>query len=134
MAKVGDITEITAEHPDFGLIRFFPIADQSNSLDVGGIRTADDVAVAGNGELIQKMNRVPGMLECIIVNDMNIRNDAENIAKLSGSPKLATWTVSFLNGAVWRGSGFPTGEIKPDTNTGQLTLKVTSTLWEKTQG
>lgn len=135
MATHGDIREIIANHPELGTIRFFPIADQSNTLDVGGIRTADeDGGIAGNGELVFKMNQFRGSLECIVENDMNIRNDAENVAKLSGSPKLSVWTVTMLNGAVWKGSGKPVGDVKPDTNTGQLTLKIASASWEKIQG
>lgn len=135
MATHGDILEITSNHPDFGLQRFFPIADQSNTLDTGRIRTADEESgIAGNGDPVFKMNRMRGSLECIIENDMNIRNDAENIAALSGSPKPSVWTVSMINGAVWKGTGKPVGDVKPDTNTGQLTIKVATTTWEKIQG
>lgn len=66
MATHGDITEITANHPDLGLIRFFPIADQSNTLDPGGIRTADeDSGIAGNGDPVFKMNRMRGSLNVL---------------------------------------------------------------------
>lgn len=65
---------------------------------------------------------------------MNVREDAENIALLSGSPKPSVWTVSLINGSVWKGTGKPVGDVKPDTNTGQLTIKVAVTTWDKVSG
>ena len=132
MAVHGDITELTVSHSDLGNIRFFPIANQGNTLDDGGLR--NEVDIAGGGELVIKKNRIPGELVCMVENDMNIREDATNASNISESPKLATWTVTMINGAVWQGLGTITGEIKPDVNTGQMTLNVHSAKWGKIQG
>jgi hypothetical protein len=132
MAVHGDIKELNVSHPDLGNIRFFPIANQGNTLDTGGLR--NEIDITSNAGLIVKKNRIPGELVCMVENDQNVRNDAVNASNLSESSKLATWTVSMGNGAVWQGLGTISGEIKPDVNTGQMTLTVHSGLWQKIQG
>jgi hypothetical protein len=132
MAVHGDITELTVSHPDLGKYRFFPISNQGNTLDTGGLR--NEIDITANAGLIVKKNRVPGELVCMVENDVNVREDSVNAGKISESPKLATWTASLGNGSVWQGLGIISGEIKPDLNTGQMTLTVHAGKWEKIQG
>ena len=93
MAVHGDIQEITVNHPTLGSKSFFPKANEGNTYDQGGFRNSDDSSnIAGNGNLIITKNQVSGMLEALIENDMNIREDADFINQLAASPTQGTWT------------------------------------------
>jgi hypothetical protein len=135
MAVGGDINEITYQHPELGNGRFFPLANQGNTFDPGGIRTSDDEGgIAGNGELVLQKNRIRSSFEVIIVNDMNIREDARIAQSISESSALATFTFALINGTVWRGQGTIVGDIKTDVNTTQMSLKFAMGTLEKIQG
>lgn len=132
MATGGDIIEIRYSHPTLGQGVFFPIANQGNTFDIGGIRTADDAnMISGSGEPVWQLNRVRGHFECLVENDMNVRNDAKIASDLAASPVVADWTVSVINGTVWSGSGKPVGDIAPDVNASTFTLKIAAGTWKK---
>lgn len=131
----GDITEITYNHPEIGQGTFSPKANEGNTLDTGGIRTADDAAmIAGNGSLIAQKNRVRGFFECLCENDQNIANTTDIVKRLAADPVPAEYTVSIINGTVWAGSGFPVGDIQTDVNAGTFTLKVAAPEFKKIIG
>lgn len=135
MATGGDITEVTYNHPTIGQGSFFPKANEGNTFDPGGIRTADDAnMISGSGALIAQKNRVRAHFEILIENDMNIRNDASVVAQLAADPVAADWTVSIINGTVWGGTGFPVGDIAPDVNASTFTLKVACGTFKKIIG
>lgn len=121
----GDITELSCSHPTLGDFRFSPKANESFTIDPGGIRNDDDSGnVTGDGQQIQKKNRVLWSVEGPIAVDFinNTENDA--ITKLMESPESATWTISHISGVIWKGKGIPVGDYQPDTNTAQATLKI----------
>ena len=125
MVVGGDIIEITANHPVLGARSFFPKANEGNTYDQGGFRNSDDSSnIAGNGDLIISKNQVSGMLEALIANDMNVREDADFVNQLAASPVQTTWTFQVINGAVFQGQGVPVGDIQPDINAGTFTLKL----------
>ena len=117
MGVHGDIVDITVNHPTLGSGRFAPIAANSNTLDVGGIRTSDDQnGLTGNGSLVWKKNRVRAGFECLVENDMNADpGDLVFAAQLSAHPDMAEWTITHINGTVWRGTGKPVGDLSADT-------------------
>ena len=125
MAVHGDIREITVNHPVLGSRSFFPKANEGNTYDQGGVRNSDDAAnIAGNGDLIISKSQFSGMLEALIENDMNIREDADFVNQLAASPVQGVYTFSVVNGAVWKGRGVPVGDIQPDIMAGTFTLKL----------
>lgn len=127
MAAHGDITEVTVNHPTLGDRSFVAKANEGNTYDQGGFRSNDDQnSIGSNGELIRQMNQVSGMLQVVIENDMNVREDADFINQLAANPVSGTWTFSLINGAVFKGTGFPVGDIQPDMNAGtfQLTIRA----------
>jgi hypothetical protein len=125
MAVGGDIIEITWNHPTLGTGVLYPKAAEDTTFDLGGLRSADDAnMIAGNGEMIDQMNRVRWSFEGTIANDMNTRNDAEKMVALAGSPVLADWTLTHINGTVWGGTGKPVGDIQPNGNAATFTLKI----------
>jgi len=135
MAVHGDITEITYNHPTIGQGVFYPKANEGNTLDTGGIRTADDASqIAGDGSIIAQKNRVRASFECLLEDDQNVRNDADKAKKLAADPVPAEYTVSIINGTVWSGSGFPVGDIQTDVNAGTFTLKVAAPEFKKIIG
>jgi len=125
MATGGDITQITWNHPTLGSGSFFPKANEESTFDEGGFRSADDAnMIAGNGEMIDKINRVRWSLESKIAWDMNNREDLGKAKALATSAVLATWTITHINGTVWGGKGKPVGDLQGSGNDATFTLKL----------
>jgi len=121
----GDILEIVCKHPTLGEFRFQAKSNESFNVDPGGIRSNDDAnSISGGGEMIDQMNRVRPSIEGPIAVDNSSGNELENLPKLAASPELGTWTISVIDGTIWKGKGKPVGDIVTDTNTAQMTLKV----------
>lgn len=121
----GDLLEITFSHPTIGSGTLRPKAGEDSTFDTGGLRRADDAnMVDGGGKVISQLNRVRWGLETTITNDMNTEEDLQKVAALAASPEEATYTISHVNGTVWRGTGAPVGDISANGNTGVITLKL----------
>jgi hypothetical protein len=125
MATGGDIIEITYNHPTIGSGVIYPKAAEDNTFDLGGIRSADDMAmVDGGGNMIDQMNRGRWMVEALCVNDMNSQNEVEKCNEMAASAVLADWTFASINGTVYVGKGKPVGELQNNVNQSTFTLKV----------
>ncbi len=125
MAVGGDIIEITFNHPTVGSGVILPKANEDSTFDTGGFRSNDDVnMIAGNGEMIDQMNRVRWSLETVIAWDMNIRGDLEKLVELAESPVEAEWTITNINGTVYGGTGKPVGDLQGNGNAATFTLKI----------
>lgn len=125
MAVGGDIIEITFNHPTVGSGVIFPKAGEDSTFDTGGFRSNDDAnMVAGNGEMIDQMNRVRWSLEATIAWDMNVRGDLEKLVELAESPVEAEWTITHINGTVYGGTGKPVGDMQGNGNAATFTLKI----------
>lgn len=134
-ATGGDIKEIRYKHEDLGDGVFYAVSNQGNTMDPGGYRASDDAnMIDGSGSAIWQHNQVRGSFEALVSNDMNGRNDAQNIADLQSSTKEADWTVIFFNDTIWGMKGKPVGDINPDTNASTLTLKVQGGVFSKIAG
>jgi len=121
----GDIQEIVCKHPTIGEFRFQAKSNESFTLDPGGIRTNDDAnQVTGSGNIIQQKNRVRWSFEGPVAVDPISSNEFENLPALAASPVLGTWTITHISGTIWKGLGIPVGDLQPDTNTAQMTLKI----------
>lgn len=125
MAVGGDIIEVTYNHPTLGSGILKPKAGEDSTYDVGGFRSSDDAnMITGSGEMIDQINRVRWSFEVTCANDMNDRQDAEKMVALAGSPVLADWTFTNINGTVYGGKGKPVGDIQFNGNQATFTLKV----------
>ena len=125
MAVGGDILEITFNHPTVGTGVILPKANEDSTFDLGGFRSNDDAnMVAGNGEMIDQMNRVRWSLEAVIAWDMNIRGDLEKLVELAESPVEAEWTITNINGTVYGGTGKPVGDMQGNGNAATFPLKI----------
>jgi len=121
----GDIIEAVCNHPTLGDFRFAAKSNESFTLDPGGIRTNDDAnSVTGNGEMIQQKNRVLWSMEGPVAVDLLSGNEIDNLPKLTESSELGTWTLTHISGTIFKGKGIPVGDLQIDTNTAQMTLKV----------
>lgn len=125
MATGGDIQEITYNHPDLGSGTIFPKSNEESSFNLGGFRSDDDAnGITGSGEMIDKINRVRPSIECTVAWDMNVREDLEKVSAMAESPKLADWTVTHVNGAIYGGKGKPVGDYTGSGNNATFTLKI----------
>ena len=132
MAAIGgDVLELTFNHPTLGSGTFFPKANEDSTFDLGGFRSNDDAnMIDGGGRMIDQMNRVRWSVELTIASDMgsssnpNASSDLETLKLLASSPVQADWTISHINGTVWKGKGKPVGDIQANGNAGTIAFKV----------
>jgi len=121
----GDLIEITCNHPTLGSFSFATKSNESYTLDPGGFRSADDAnMVSGNGTFIDQVNRVRWSFEGPLMADFVSNLEIENLPELAASAELGTWTFSHISGVVWRGKGKFVGDLQVDTNTAQITAKI----------
>lgn len=121
----GDIIEVTYNHPELGSGTFRPKSGEDSTFDIGGFRRTDDAnLIDGGGRMISQINRRQWSLECTISNDMNTDEDMQKVAALAAHPQEAEYTISHINGTVWRGRGAPVGDVQANGNTGTMALKI----------
>lgn len=113
MAVGGDIVEISYNHPTLGSGIFFGKANEDSTFDTGGIRTDDSAdGIDGGGNAIYKKTRTRWGFECTISWDDNVKQEIQKLSNLAGSAVEAVFTVSWINGSVYKGSGTMVGDIK----------------------
>jgi len=121
----GDVIEIVCNHPTLGDFRFDAKSNESFTIDRGGIRNNDDAnSVTGSGRTIDQKNRVGWSVEGPIAVDLASNYEQEALDKLSESPDHGVWTISHISGAIYKGTGRPVGDLQPDTNTAQMSIKI----------
>ncbi len=121
----GDILEIVCQHPSLGEFRFAAKSNEDFTIDEGGIRVNDDAnQITGGGEAIYQKNRVRWMIEGSVAVDFKIGQTQNSLNQLCESEEEATWTITHITGTIWKGKGYPVGDLQPSTNTAQMTLKV----------
>lgn len=109
----GDVFEITYNHPNLGDGSFFIKSGEDTTFDPGGLRTEDEQgAISGNGQMIKKINRNRWSLEGPVVWDMLEQNEIETLSALAANPLDAQFTISHINGTIWRGEGTVVGDIQ----------------------
>lgn len=120
----GDILEIVCQHT-LGDFRFAPKANESYTIDRGGIRVNDDASqITGQGTAIYQKNRVRWSMEGPIAVDFKSENEVVGLEKLAESSDEGVWTITLISGVIFKGKGTVVGDLQPDTNTAQMTLKV----------
>jgi hypothetical protein len=121
----GDITEIRYSHPVLGSGVWNPKSNEDSTFDPGGFRGNDDAnMIDGGGKTIRQLNRVRWSFEGTISWDMNLSNELEQAKKLAAHPVEAEWTISSINGSVWRGTGAPVGDIQANGNQSTMAIKL----------
>ncbi len=121
----GDIISASFKHPTIGSGTIFPKAGESSTLDLGGIRSDDsEDGVDGSGEMIDKMTRKRWGGEMVAAWDNNVRQELEKVTLLAASPVPATWIISHISGAVYKGTGKPVGDLKGAADNATFPLKL----------
>jgi len=121
----GDIQQATYSHPTLGTGSLYPKANEDSTLDTGGLRSDDgEDGVDGSGEMIDKMTRKRWSAEMVVAWDSNVRLDLEKAVAMAESPVQATWTITHVNGTVWKGLGKPTGDLKGSGLNATFSLKI----------
>jgi hypothetical protein len=121
----GDILELTCTDPTLGTFRFAVKANEAYQLDVGGLRTVDDKAgVTGSGQGIYVMNRQRWEFDGNVAVDFVSDNELGGTDKLASSTAEQTWTVAHISGYIGKGTGKIVGELKADSNTAMMPLKI----------
>ena len=121
----GDIIEITYNHPIVGSGTIYPKSTEDSTFNLGGFRSEDDMAkIAGDGSMIDTINRVRWSFEVPATWDQNSANELDKLIELAESPVEADWTISSINGTVWGGKGKPVGELPGNGNAATITLKL----------
>lgn len=122
----GDIKEISISHPNFGTVTLKPKANEGNTYNIGGYRSNDEAnGITGDGTAIRVINNTRWSVEAVIANDMNINQEYEKVCGMAGDPQEGTYTFTHINGTVYRGTGFPVGEMPLNVNDSTFTLKAT---------
>lgn len=121
----GDTLEITCNHPTLGSLKFATKSNESYTLDPGGYRSNDDAnSLTGGGTFVDQVNRVRWLFEGVFMTDFSSNNELDVLPELAASAELGTWTISHISGVVWTGKGKPVGDLQADTNTAQMTVKL----------
>lgn len=121
----GDLLEISYKHPVIGEGTWFPKSNEDGTADFGGYRSNDDAnMITGDGQMIDQMNRVRWSFEGTVAWDTATNDELNQARLLASSPVLADWTVTHINGTVWGGKGKPVGDIQGNTNTAQMSIKI----------
>jgi len=118
----GDITEIVCKHPKLGDFRFQTKSNESYTMDRGGYRNNDDAnQITGGGQAIFQKNRVRWSFEGPVLVDFT---EGATVEKLAESSEDGVWIITHISGAIYQGKGQIVGDLQPDTNSAQMSLKV----------
>lgn len=121
----GDILEITYNHPTLGSGIWFPKSGEDSTFDPGGVRGTDDAnMVDGSGKNIRQLNRVRWSFQGTVSWDGNVANELDQAKSLAGDPVEADWTITHINGTIWKGKGAPVGDIQGNGNAATMAVKI----------
>lgn len=121
----GDVTEIVCQHSIAGTTSFYPKANESFTIDLGGIRANDDESqLTSDGQMMSQLNRKRAFFEGVIAVDMASNRELNKLQQMNQSPILGTWSISNIAGVTYRGVGRQVGDMQIDSNAGTITLKV----------
>lgn len=122
----GDVVNMTYNHPTIGSGTMFCKSGEDGNYDPGGKRTNDDAnSITGSGQMMQSMNNVLASYENTVAWDMKGQNELYILKQLAGSDVMADWTITVINGSVISGKGKPVGDIQGNTNTAEISVKIT---------
>ena len=121
----GDVLEVSYKHPTLGDGSFFVKAGEDTTIDLGGYRTDDDAnGIAGNGEMITKINAVRWSYEAPIAWSKTTTNELKVLADMAADPQDADWTIRSIDLSVFAGKGRPVGDLAGATQDSTIPLKI----------
>jgi hypothetical protein len=121
----GDIVEANCVHPTLGTFRYETKTGEAFTSDSGGLRNDDsDDNVTASGIMIVKKKMVMWSFDGSIVVDIKADTQVGSLKAMAASADPGVWTFTHISGSVSTGTGMPVGDLKVDTNTAMLKLKI----------
>jgi hypothetical protein len=115
----GDILEVTCLHPTEGLVRLDPKGSEDTEMDFGGYINSDsDDSVTGSGINIIQKNRKRWSVAVPPVGWDKDPDTLEVLQSISDSGLESEWTITVIDGTVFKGKGTISGDLKGNKNTG----------------
>lgn len=125
MPSGGDITEITYNNPNVGTGVLYPKSSEDSNYDVGGIRTDDSMdAIQANGQAIYKKNMKRWAFDVKIGWDMGGSDELGILALLAADTAETDWTMTNINGVVYKGKGTYVGDLVGNGNESTIMFKA----------
>lgn len=121
----SDVLEVTYNNPVIGNGSLFCKSGEAVNIDLGGLRSTDDTKmVTGNGIRINQKTQSCSKFELPpIAWDKTDQDELAKLTALAGAANGSTWTVSFVDGAVYQmQNGYPVGDIVGDGYAGTIPL------------
>lgn len=120
----GDLIECRFNNPDVGTGTFFFKSGEDSSLDRGGFRASDPLAMSGDGQAIITKNRMPWEVEGTLVWYRNTTMTLEQLVALVESNNDTTFTYFWVNGAIDTAVGTIVGDIKGSHQDATIPIKM----------
>lgn len=128
MAYTGSgVLEVTYNNPEIGQGTLYCKDGEGYTIDLGGARSSDDTAMTTTaGKRINQMSVVCSKFELPpIAWDKTVKDELAILDRLSGSLVGTTWTVTCLDGAMYRMlNGYPVGDIAGEGYDGTIALTL----------
>lgn len=113
----GDCIEVTCNHPVLGAFRFDPKGSEDTEVDMGGyVNNDDDASVTGAGQMIVTKNRKRWSVPVPPVGWDKDPDTLKALQQIQNSNVDSTWTFSFIDGRVYKGTGTIVGDLKGNVN------------------
>ena len=120
----GDILGFRFSNTDIGNGSIDPVANQNNTINLGGFVTDDDdKSITSNGKAIYKITNTRWNASVTVADD-NITGTFETLQALKSSLNETDWTIAHVNQKVYTATGRIVGDIEKDMNAGTLTIKI----------
>lgn len=121
----GDLLEVSYNHPTLGSGSFFVKSGEDSEVDLGGFRTEDDdQGIAGDGQMIKKLNQVRWSVEAPIAWSKTTTNELEILTNIAADPLDANWTFRYQDGSAFVGEGTVVGDLKGATQGSTVPIKM----------
>lgn len=117
----GDLIEVLISNPVGGEVRLEPKGTEDIELSVGGIMVNDDDAqVTGAGTNIKQMNRVRWYVNVPPCGWDSTDDTLINLQNIRSAAPESTMTFTFIDGAVYKGTGNIVGDLIGNKNTATI--------------
>lgn len=123
MGRGGDIEELTISHETLGKRSFAVEKGGDNTRDLGGY--TKEIESNGNGSSRSVIERKPWMIESLSLSVEDDNQDLEFLQSIQDSPIDAEFTISYVVGDVYRGTGSLTGDLKQNTKNALVSVTIT---------
>jgi hypothetical protein len=118
----GYLMEVTYNHPTVGQGSFYLMTEEDSTLDIGGLRKAEEVKIDGSGQAVYEMLQKPWTVDGTMSNDFSGDGAMEKAQKLAEATSEADFTFTHVNGSVYAGKGSVVGDF-PASAKGTVPLK-----------